>query len=227
MKALFGTLVIVLVAFVAQSYANSCRTCRGSLCSEENVPLLECNRHLLSMPFQNSYFKQDEDASYGCLDLEYIEDQSSTTFQQCISGRNLDSFCKELSSSGLEIIRCNVVPAASNRKKRNTLIDADISSSSTETAPTTNTPTTNTPTTNTPTTNTPTTNTPTTNTPTTNTPTTNTPTTNAPTTNAPTTQPPSSPETEEPGTTENPNNSSNIYGLSLVVLAATLSIFFL
>ncbi|ERL89974.1 uncharacterized protein LOC109544429 [Dendroctonus ponderosae] len=90
-----SALVVLIVFLVDQSTAQSCRTCRGTLCSTEKELNLECSQFLPALPFESQllFSAVDENAEYGCLDVEFYVDESITSIQQCIISNDLKSYC--------------------------------------------------------------------------------------------------------------------------------------
>ncbi|XP_066139542.1 uncharacterized protein [Euwallacea fornicatus] len=113
-------LYTVLVAILAgQTLAERCQTCRGTACQAKKIAEKDCNEFVSALPFESQlmFNEVDDNAQYGCLNVQYYIGKSLENIRQCVLSNNLDSYCSTLETV-VAVKSCKIESTDENRHKR-------------------------------------------------------------------------------------------------------------
>ncbi|XP_066246282.1 uncharacterized protein [Euwallacea similis] len=118
---------LVLVAiFAGKTLAESCQTCRGVACQAKEIAEKDCDEYVTALPFESQLMFNgiDDNAQYGCLNVQYYVGKSLEHIRQCVLSSDLDTYCSTLKTV-VAVKSCNMESALEEREKRNVAVETE------------------------------------------------------------------------------------------------------
>lgn len=88
-------------------------------CAAKSVSQKSCDDYVPPLPFESllMFNEVDENAEYGCLNLQYYISKSLEEVQQCVLSNDLNSYCAMLEAS-LKVKSCSIEATVEERVER-------------------------------------------------------------------------------------------------------------